>query len=176
MEGRHNRFFATLARVYKAILSGVRTLSGVAAWIAAILVIVEVLARYLFNYAILFGVEYAIYTTAFLCFVGAVYTQVEKGHVNVDLVTSKLPKGLRQWLEVLTLAASLVVAGLFFYWSMVIAKVSAELGSRAISSLATPLVYPQSIMPLGFLLLSLVILVQLFGAIRSLFKPSGKMG
>ena len=50
-------------------------------------------------------------------------------------------------------------------------KYYAERGTLDTSALATPLAIPHAVPVIGFSLLSLVILVQLGGAIKHLFSP-----
>ena len=87
-----------LARNYKTAMHVLGISAGVAQWTAAGLIFVGVVARYVFNYGIIFTAEFATYMTAFICFVGGAYTQWVNGHVNVSLITSRLPNIVQHWI------------------------------------------------------------------------------
>ncbi len=164
------RIFSRLANIYEATIRICGVSAGVAAWCGALLVFVGVVARYVFNYGIIFAVEYTAYLTGFIAFVGAVYTQGVKGHVNVDLVVSRLPQRAQQWLGVITLALSLALCLVFLYWGSVMVGVSIETGTRAVGATGTSIIVPQSPLVIGFFLLTIVFIVQLVAAIRGLYR------
>lgn len=147
--------------------------AGIAGWIAAALIFTGIIARYFFNFGIIFAVEYATYLTAFIAFVGGCYTQYRKGHIHVDLVVGRLPKRVQQYLGVITLAVSVATCFAFLYWSLVMVKLDFEWGTIAVSPMATPLVFPHSFMVLGLLLLVLLLLVQLGAAVKGLRHKQG---
>lgn len=157
------RLFNLLASLYKACNKVAGVLGGVAICCAALLIFTAVIARYVFHYGVIFAFDYSCYLAAFICFVGGAYTQSVKGHIKVNLVVVHLPGRAQQWLEAVTLALCFVVSSIFFYWVLVMAKTSFEFSSRAITAIHTPLVIPHSVIAVGLLWMSVVILVQ-FGA------------
>lgn len=164
------RIFSRLANIYEVTLRITGVSAGVAAWCGALLVFAGVIARYVFDYGIIFAVEYTAYLTGFIAFVGAVYTQGVKGHVSVNLVVSRLPKRAQQWLGVITLTASLALSLVFLYWASVMVWVSIDTGTRAVGATGTSTVVPQSPLVIGFFLLTIVLIVQLTVAIRGLYR------
>lgn len=165
-----DRIFPRLASIYDATLRIAGVLTGVAIWCGALLIFTEVVARYVFNYGIIFAVDLTCYLTGFVCFVGAGYTLWMKRHITVSLLVSRLPQRVQQWLEVITLVISLAVCLVFLYWCTVMVNLSLELGTRAITAFRTPMVIPKSPTVIGFLLLSIVVLVQLGAAIKRLSR------
>lgn len=163
-----DRIFPRLASIYDATLRIAGLATGVAIWCGAFLIFTEVVARYVFNYGIVFAVEYTCYLTGFVCFVGAAYTQWRRRHITIDLVVVRLPERVQRWSEVITLVISFAVCLVFLYWFTVMVNVSFELGTRAIAATRIPMVIPQSPTVIGFLLLGIVILVQLGAAIKRL--------
>ena len=103
MKVKLQRITSCLTRTYEAILRVAGGSAAVAAYVSAFLIAMGVIARYVFNYGVIFAVEVTIYLTAFICFIGAGYTQWQKGHINIDLVTSRLPKKVRHYLLIITL-------------------------------------------------------------------------
>jgi TRAP-type C4-dicarboxylate transport system permease small subunit len=80
----------------------------------------EVFSRYLFNRPILGTVEISSYLLVIFCFTGIAFTQSQHGHINIELLTLKLPARLQRILRVVTLILSLTVFAVIT-WQMVIA-------------------------------------------------------
>jgi len=170
------RMFSGLATIYDKILTGSGIVAGISLWGLMLVVFLEVLLRYVFHVGRDFTLSYACFLTAFICFFGAAYNQRIRGHVSVDLLTSRLSKRVRRWVDTIALIISLFAVIVFLYWSVILVKGSIQYGSRTYSTLATPLAFPQSSMVIGFLLLSIVLLVQIVTAIRRLFRNQNDSG
>lgn len=63
---------------------------------------VDVIGRYIFNRPITGALELTEFMMAVVVAFGLSYTQVKKGHVNVDVVTSKLPKKVQEVINSIT--------------------------------------------------------------------------
>jgi TRAP-type C4-dicarboxylate transport system permease small subunit len=160
--------FSRLVSIYENTLKAFGVLAGVAAWCGALLVVVAVVARYLFNYGIVFAFDLTVLSMGIICFLGAIYTQHVKRHARVDVVVERLPKRVQQWLEVITVTMTLVICLVFLYWGIVMISLSIEFGTRAVSFISMPLAITQASLVIGFLFLSLVILVQLGTTVKRL--------
>jgi tripartite ATP-independent transporter DctM subunit len=80
----------------------VRVLSQIAAVILMLMMLItaaDVLLRYVFNRPILGTVELTEFMMALLVFLALAYTQKEKGHVNVDLILSRVSPRFQSSLE-----------------------------------------------------------------------------
>jgi len=96
---------------YLGIFSGV-VLLGILALMSG-----EVIFRYFFNKPILGTVEISSYLLVIFCFMGIAFTQSQRGHINIELVTLRLPEGMQRMLRIITLILSLTTF-MIITWQM----------------------------------------------------------
>lgn len=87
----------------------------------------NVIARYIFNSNILWGLEATVFLFAWLVLIGASYGVKHTFHIGIDIVLILVPKPVRKILTLLACAACLLFAGLLLkgawdYWSPFIGK------------------------------------------------------
>lgn len=140
--------------------------AGLAIWGGAFLILLAIVARNIFNYGIAFAVDFTCYLTAWVCFVGAAYTQWVEGHISVTLISDRLPQTVRQRLNIATIVLSLLICLIFLYWSAVMLGSSIELRTHTMTAVRLPLAIPHSFQVIGFLMLSVVILVQVIAFLK----------
>ena len=99
---------------YLGIFSGI-VLFGILALMSG-----EVIFRYLFNQPILGTVEISSYLLVIFCFTGVAFTQSQRGHINIELVTQRLPVSLQRTLRIIVLILSLATF-VVITWQMSIA-------------------------------------------------------
>jgi TRAP-type C4-dicarboxylate transport system permease small subunit len=120
-----------------------------------ILMNVEVFARYLFGKSTLIADEYAGYFYAWIVLLGAVHLLRSDKYLTVTLLTDRLSPRARNWAAIFAgligLGVSLV--SLSSTWSIV--QQTWMFGTRSMQPSATPLIYPQAAMLIGYGLLSL---------------------
>ena len=126
-----------------------------------IMILVEVLTRYVFHAPLGISDEMGGYMLVAITFVGLAYTWQEDGHVRVDLFISKLPEKIAKKIKFI----NLILATLFTI-PMIIASYellsdSVLFASRSGSWLRTPLVYPQSALLLGSILIFLQLIAEI---------------
>ncbi len=96
----------------RAIFPISRVLHVVAQWVIVLMVLLtvtDVLLRYVFSRPILGSYEITQFLMAMVVFASLGYTMTVKGHVCVDLITSKLPERAQAVLESVTSLLALVV-------------------------------------------------------------------
>jgi TRAP-type C4-dicarboxylate transport system permease small subunit len=125
-----------------------------------VMLLIEVLTRYVLNAPLSISEELGGYLLVAITFIGLAYTWKEKGHVRVVLLVSRLPEKIKQWLRLATLL--LAVA---FCFPLI--KACYDLLQE------TPLVYPQTILIVGAVLLLLQLTAEVIKAIITLKKPKG---
>lgn len=147
------------------------------AWIVFLLmvmVMLEVLARYVLQSPLSLADEWGGYMLVAITFMGLGYTWKEKGHVRVELVVNLLPRQLRHAMRFFTL----ILASLFCFplivGSFQMLQDSLLFESRSGSWLRTPLVYPQSVILIGSILLLLQFVAEIIKAGISFKKQSGE--
>lgn len=128
---------------------------------------VEVVMRYVFNTSTLISDEYGGYFYGWIVLLGAVHLLRSDKYLTVTLITDRLSPSGRNIAALcagfIGLAVSLV--SLCSTWSII--EMSWMFGTRSMQPSATPLIYPQLAMPIGYSLLTLAyaeeILRRLFG-------------
>lgn len=123
--------------------------------------LVEILMRALFSSSLGFALEYGGYLLALSLMLGAGAALIDGAHIRFSLGGELLPKRLTLSLD---LAASLI--GLLIAAFLSFALIDQALGSWALDARsyfpsATPLVWPQALLAVGPLLLSLAFLARI---------------
>ena len=151
------------------LLSG--RLQAAIIFLLMVMLLVEVLTRYILHSPLSIAEEMGGYLLVSITFMGLAYTWKEKGHVRVTLIMSRLPEKVAHPIRLLTL----ILATLF---TLPLMKACYDLladsllfESRSGSWLRTPLIYPQTILLVGAVLLFLQLLVEVIKAIVAIKKP-----
>jgi len=149
-------------------------LSGLGVLALTGLVTFDVLMRYFFDRPQLFVDELASFLLVFVVFAGLAYTFRAGGHVRIDLVTSSLPRPVRAWLRVVTLALGLVFLGAAI-WVTALSSVGSYRYGRVSAVMLYPLWVPMLLIPAGLLLMAVAMLVAFVRQVRaSLGPPEGR--
>ena len=132
------------------------------------LVMVEVVARYIFNSPFGIADEISAFMLIAIIFVGTAYTWKEKGHIRIDVLVSRLPSRVRVWLRLATLilATAFVPVLIKAYYDLVLR--SRRFDWRSEHWLRLQLEWPQLIMFIGAILLFIVMLIELIKSIREI--------
>ena len=135
---------------------------------SAFLVGIEVVIRKAFDLTIggadeLSGFALAISTSWALAF-----TLIERAHIRIDSLYAHLPVRLCALLDLLGLALLIVFMALIAWYGFGVFRTSYELGARSLSPLGTPLVVPQLLWVLGFVVFLAIALVVFVRALAAL--------
>ena len=165
--GTVNRLIVGLANLSMAIAA-----LGVLAM--CLLVTGAVVVRYIFNWPVVWVPEIVGYLMVALVFLALGETMLAGRHIKIDLVVGRLPRRLRDLVELLTLTLSVGVAG-FFAWHGVNTMLrSLEYGRRdAFGALNMPLWIPQIALPVGLSVLTLVAVMLACRKLRNVLQGSG---
>lgn len=142
--------------------------SAVAILVATLVIVQQVVVRYVFRMPTIWQVELAVYLLIAATFLGAAYGLKENSHINIELVTGLLPPGFKRWLDLFTslvalwFCAYLAWKGAFMWWD------AYEGGWRTSSLWSIPLVYPYAILPVGMALTSLQYVVKIADRVAEL--------
>jgi TRAP-type C4-dicarboxylate transport system permease small subunit len=154
------------------VLSG--QLQAAIIFILMVMLLVEVLTRYILRSPISISEEMGAYLLVSITFMGLAYTWKERGHVRVSLLISRLPDRLAHLLRFITL----ILATLF---TLPLMKASYDLisdsllfESRSGSWLRTPLAYPQTILLIGAIMIFLQLVAEIIKAISDQNNSEGK--
>lgn len=148
-------------------------LAGFATLAIALLVSYDVLMRYFLDRPQLFIDELASFLQVLLIFGGAAYTFRVGGHVRVDLVTSYVPRPVRAWLRVATLALGLAFL-LVVIWVTTQSTYTAYRYGRVSAVMLYPLSLPMAFVPAGLLLMALGMAVTLVRQVKLALGPAAR--
>ena len=127
----------------------------------AIVIIMEILARYIFNYSFSFAWEYSAYAMGIAMFCGASFTFRTGGHIRVSLLSSLLSKKGAFCLDIICTVTGLFFSAFISYALCQLALNSFLSGSTSPSITATPLIIPQGLIATGSVFLTLQLLARL---------------
>ncbi|CAB1076123.1 hypothetical protein D1AOALGA4SA_3921 [Olavius algarvensis Delta 1 endosymbiont] len=139
-----------------------------------VMLLVEVLTRYILRSPLSIAEEMGGYLLVSITFMGLAYTWKEKGHVRVTLIFSRLPPRIARPIRFITLilATAFTVPLVKACWDLLADSMLFE--SRSGSWLRTPLVYPQTILLVGAVLLLLQLLVEILKAVMAMKQSEEK--
>lgn len=125
-----------------------------------LLTVMDVSLRYLFNRPIPGAFELTGFMMAILVFFALAYTAIQRGHITIDLVVSRLPQRIQAVIYSITYFLSL---GLFSLvtWRNVLQAKTTWLRSDVSADLLIPIAPFAFLVALGLAVLSLVLLVNL---------------
>ena len=151
-------------------------LQALIVFVLMLMVMVEVLARYVLQSPLSLADEMGGYMLVAISFMGLGYTWKEKGHVRVELLISMLPVKIRNCFRFGTLILATLFCIPLIVGSFQMLQDSLLFESRSGSWLRTPLVYPQSILLIGSLLLLLQLIAEIMKAVIAFKKDSISSG
>lgn len=145
------RFIDTVVRIFS------RDFSALLVLILVILVMAETISRYVFNSPLMIVDEFGAYILVTIVIVGAADTWADGGHINIDTFLRMLPEKLQRRIQIFTYILVMLFTPLLIYAGIELVSYSGKFGIRSETWLRTPLVWPQLMILLGFVLLFLQI-------------------
>jgi len=133
-----------------------------------VLVLIEVFMRYVMNQPLMLADEFSAYLLVALTFLGAAYTWKEKGHVRITALVSRLPQRVSSWVRLIALILSLVFALTLAQAGYHFAAFSFRFNVSSATWLHTPQHAPRLTLLIGFILLTLILIVEIAKAIVNL--------
>jgi TRAP-type C4-dicarboxylate transport system permease small subunit len=127
--------------------------------VSAVLISLDVVFRALFRSTMFESFELSGYAFAIATSLGLAYTLATKGHIRIEVIYNRFNLRTRAVFDVVALGSLSVVAAVLFYWCLQTVLQNAAMGARSNSSLAMPLVAPQSVWLLGIAWFAVVSLV-----------------
>jgi len=132
------------------------------------LTMVEVISRYILHHPLILCDEFGAYSLVAISFLGLAYCWRERGHIRITFVVSRIPARVSNWLRVVTLTVALVYVSVASKVSYDFIVDAFRRNIKSNSWLMTPLKWPEMVIPIGFTLLALILIIQIFIAIRNI--------
>ena len=151
-----------------AVYRIINTLSNIAGYLSALAIVIATLAitegvlvRYIFRIPTIWQVELAVYMLMCATFLGSPWVLKEKGHINIQLVTSRFSPRTNAILNLFTSLAAFAFCVLVAWKGWVMWYEAYEGGWVSESLWSVPLVYPYLTIPVGMTLTALQFLVTI---------------
>src|SRR5689334_4698231 len=157
-----------IGRLLAAIEAGLGHVAGFLLVLLLVLINVEVAARYVFNTSTLMADEYGGYLMAWITMLGAVHILRADRHLTMTAFVDRLSPRARNAAGIVAAMIGLGICIVLLYATCVLVGNSARFGSRSIQPSATPLLWPQSIVPIGYALLCLAYVEEIARRLRGL--------
>jgi len=142
-------------------------------FVLMLMVLVEVVTRYIMNQPLSLADEYGGYMLVAMTMIGLAYTWKEKGHIYVDLVVNRLPAALQMKFRLATLILAMALSVLLVAASWELVSQSFLFGARSGSWLRTPLAWPQMTLILGSVMLVAQQFVDIVRLVRNIGSAEG---
>ena len=131
-----------------------------------ILINVEIFVRGVFNSSTLLADEYSGYLFVWATLIGFAHALQTGAFLRVEGLIERLPAHARAWADVLSALVGLVVAAVCTYATATLVLASFRYGTLSIQPSATPLWWPQLVMPVSFAVVALLYAGQAVIALR----------
>lgn len=156
-------------RVFAQGVKGFNVLTG---YLSAVIVVITslvvcygVFMRYFMNTPIDWGLELSIFLLIIATFMSAAYTQLQRGHVNIEVLEHLLSPGANRWRYLIGDALSLVFCAFLAFNAWEFFLEAFEDGRITESTWGPKLWVPYLFMAIGSTALSLQLLVQIVDAL-----------
>jgi len=150
----------------------IRRLTWLVEWVLIVLsglifvvVFLQVLFRYLLRQPLFWSEELPRYLLIWMSFLAAALAQKHDAHINITLCLAPLSRRTRQALKILTDAVILAFLWVLIYSGSLVTSITAHHRSTALQ-LPMGLVY--AALPMGAILMSLYLVLQIADAVRRL--------
>lgn len=125
------------------------------------LVVVDVFMRYVMNRPLMVSDEFSAYMLVTLSFLGLAYTWREKGHVRIEIFVNRLPSRIYSWVRLLGLILTLIFMIEMDRAAYKMIAYALQINLRSSTWLMFPLFWPQLTVFLGFVMLTLLLIVDI---------------
>lgn len=152
----------------RKIYNGLDWMIKLGGYIAGILVLAmtfmifyEVIARSFFGSPTTWATELSIYALIGSGFLGSAYAVRKHSHITVDLLVANMSEKGRVILAYVTNVLGLLFSVIFTYYSMMHVTKTFELGTTSTSLLRIPMYIPESLLPIGGVLLIIAFILEI---------------
>jgi len=150
----------TLVKGVNGLLAVTRTLAVIFLSLSVVLNFANIIGRYFFSVSISWAEEIMLFLMVGCVFFGSCAVAWQGRQIRMDVVVAMLPPKIREALDALAeltfIAAAIAVT--YFAWPVI--QQLAEFDERS-QAANFPLVIPQAMVPLGFTLMALLVVIRL---------------
>ncbi len=161
-----------LLNIFVNFVDNVNKISGVFSdglvFLMMVLVLFEVFMRYVMKNPPMISDEFCAYMLVAVSFIPIAQAWREKAHVRVTFLVDMLPKVAQSWLRMITLILGLFFAGLMTIESISYLEYSFKLRMASSTLYHTPLQIPIMALPIGFMMLTFLMVIEVVKTIKSI--------
>lgn len=152
-----------VAEAFDHLLDFMAIVACVVIGVAGLLVFFEVIIRDSFGFIIKGATQLSAYSLVFITFLGTAWVLKREGHVNMDLVLSRLSPRGKLFLNVITSIICAIVFFLITWYGIAVTLETWQTGYSSSLELKIPMYLVYFIIPLGSLLLGIQFLRRTYG-------------
>lgn len=141
-----------LIAVIEALSKAGGYISGLFMILIVLLIVVEIVARTVFNASTLISDEYSAYFFVAVVMSGLAFSMKEGAHIRISIVRSRLSQQGQRILDLVVLLIALILSCFALYHAILMTYDVWDLGMTADSISETPIFIPQLVIPVGLLL------------------------
>jgi len=159
-----------VSNIVSALGSAGAVIAGLAVVLITLLIAAEIISRGVFNHALLDVVTFARIAMGVIGFLGAAYTLRKGKHISIELVINHLPEQLARGVKIAASIIGLFCLAVIVWLSFEFAWFSRVHDLRWAGLISFPTYLPQMLIPIGFGMIALQLLVMIVAGIRAMFK------
>ena len=161
-------FFKKADRAIERVSYAFTILSGVLIVLMTFITSYGVIRRYIFKSPEPYSYELSMMFLLWTFVLALAYLEKLDGHLRMDFFVALLPKNIRDFfLNVIGRLLGLIFCAVLTYEGWVVAMYSLEIGEKSMSVWAVPLFPVKIIIPIGYGLLCIVLLLKI---VREIFR------
>ncbi len=156
-----------IQKIFKKLNTLFAIVAEVLVMFIMLFVVAEIIGRFLFNHPIPGQAEIATLSLVVIVYLALPYTQMQEGHIRVDVFISRIKGAKREFLEAFILVIGLVTA-LMILWATGERAIASVHDQEFIAGVVNFPIWPgRCAVVLGFLLLSLTLMGQIFSRLMN---------
>ena len=155
-----------LGRIVDAISKYLGYFAGGLLVAMMLLIVVEVVMRYAVGRPLLLADEFGAYLFVAVAFLGLAYAWLDRTHVRITMLASRLPVRASSWMRLVTLIIAFALSIGLTQAGYLYVQRSFQFKMASDSWLRVPLQGPQMPIAIGFAVLALLLLVEVARAVR----------
>ena len=163
-----------MEKVMKGIRKFTLEISVVAILIMAVLEIVEIFGRSVFNHSLMIVDEYAGYLMSCMVFMGLCHSYYSGSFVRVEAIYGKFKGQFKKYIDIIYTFLMLVFTAVFGYYSILLNYKSFTKHLVSTGYYMTPLWIPQVFMSIGILCFFIYTIMDLIKKIKNIREKGGE--
>ena len=156
---------------FEHVIGKIVTVSGhFGGWLIVLmglLIFVEAVSRYIFNWALMLSDEFAGYILVALAYIGASYTWRQRAHVRITFLVSRLSPKVASWVRLISMVVVFIFLITLLWSTYSFLLMSFRLQMHSSSWLRLPLQGPHITLMIGFTFFALVVILDI---VRAMIK------